>query len=185
MRGDFHICSERGLCLRFSCVFLQDVATHWVQCVFSSLLFTIVGFLWSVPSRCCHPFFGSGDSVPTSSVGSSDLLVAGGCALVLLVVLIFDSGLSPPGLLCCYARSLRFVRLAVRWLSAHRLLGYRVHCPLSFPSLSSLLWVCRFLWVLFSHMVRILRDRVTPAGSRLVRSSTGTKDCSAPHSIMG
>ena len=44
--GTSHICSERGLCLRFSCVFLRDVATHWVQCVFSSLLITIVGFLW-------------------------------------------------------------------------------------------------------------------------------------------
>ena len=33
---------------------------------------------------------------------------------------------------------------------------------------SSLLWFCRFLWVLFSHMVHNLRDGVTPAGSRLV-----------------
>ena len=32
-----------------------------------------------------------------------------------------------------------------------------------------------FLWVLFSHMVQNLRDGVTPAGSRLVLSSIGTK----------
>ena len=32
-----------------------------------------------------------------------------------------------------------------------------------------------FLWVLFSHMVHSLRDGVTPAGSRLVLSSIGTK----------
>ena len=64
-----------------------------------------------VPSRCCHPFFVSGGRVHTSSIGSSDLLVEGGCALVLLVVLIFDSGLSSPGLLCGSAMSLRFVAL--------------------------------------------------------------------------
>ena len=33
---------------------------------------------------------------------------------------------------------------------------------------SSLLWVCWFLWVLFSHLVHNLRDGVTPAGLRLV-----------------
>ena len=32
-----------------------------------------------------------------------------------------------------------------------------------------------FLWVLFSHMVQNLRDGVTPARSRLVLSSIGTK----------
>ena len=39
---------------------------------------------------------------------------------------------------------------------------------LACPSLSSLLWFCQFLWVLFSHMVHNLHDGVTPAGSRLV-----------------
>ena len=36
-------------------------------------------------------------------------------------------------------------------------------------------WSAAFLWVLFSHMVQNLRDGVTPAGSRLVLSSIGTK----------
>ena len=53
--------------------------------------------------------------------------------------------------------------------------GHGVRCLLSCPSLSSLLWMCWMLWVLFSHMVLNLRDGVTPAGSRLVWSSIGTK----------
>ena len=36
------------------------------------------------------------------------------------------------------------------------------------PSPSSLLWFCKFWWVLFSPMVHTLRNGVTPAGSRLV-----------------
>ena len=53
--------------------------------------------------------------------------------------------------------------------------GHGVRCLLSCPSLSSLLWMCRLLWVLFSHMVRNLRDGATPTGSRLVWFSIGTK----------
>ena len=54
------------------------------------------------------------------------------------------------------------------WLCAPSLLdqGFRGH--LACPSLSSLLWFCKLLWVLFSHMAHNLRDGVTPAGSRLV-----------------
>ena len=58
--------------------------------------------------------------------------------------------------------------LAVLWLCTHRLFDYGFRCLLSCPSLSCWLWLCRFLWVLFSHMVHILRDGVTPVGSRLV-----------------
>ena len=36
------------------------------------------------------------------------------------------------------------------------------------PSLSSLLWFSRLLWVLFSHMVHTFRDGVTPVESRQV-----------------
>ena len=64
-----------------------------------------------VPYRCSQLFLGSGGRIHTSSIGLSKLLVAGGCTLVLLVILIFDSGLSSPGLICCYAMSLRFVDL--------------------------------------------------------------------------
>ena len=53
------------------------------------------------------PFFGSSNRIHTYSIGSKELLVAGCCALVLLVVLTFDSGLSSPGLIYCYAMSLR------------------------------------------------------------------------------
>ena len=68
------------------------------------------------------PFFELSSRIHTSSIGSSELLVAGGCALVLLVVLIFDSGLSSPDLICYYARSLGY-GLHVLWLYARRLLG--------------------------------------------------------------
>ena len=57
------------------------------------------------------PFLGSSSCIHTYSIGLKELLVAGCCALVLLVVLIFDSGLSSPGLICCYAMSLREVDL--------------------------------------------------------------------------
>ena len=64
-------------------------------------------FLYDVTSL----FLGSSNRIYTSSFGSSDLLVAGGCALVLPVIWIFDSGLSSPDLICCYAMSLRYVDL--------------------------------------------------------------------------
>ena len=43
--------------------------------------------------------------------------------------------------------------------------------------------VVQFLRVLFYHMVQNLRDGVTPAGSRLVMSSIGTKVWSEPYLI--
>ena len=46
--GTSHLCSERGLCLWFPCVFLRDVSTLWVECVFSPLLPAFVGFLFCV-----------------------------------------------------------------------------------------------------------------------------------------
>ena len=53
------------------------------------------------------PFLGSSSRIHTYLIGSKELLVAGCCALVLLVVLIFDSGLSSPSLISCFAMSLR------------------------------------------------------------------------------
>ena len=53
-----------------------------------------------VPFRCCHPFLGSRRRIHTSSFGLSELLVAGGCALTLLVTVLCQ-GLSSPGLICC------------------------------------------------------------------------------------
>ena len=53
------------------------------------------------------PFLLSSSHIHTYSIGSKELLVAGCCALVLLVILIFDSELSSRGLVCCYAMSLR------------------------------------------------------------------------------
>ena len=46
--GALTICSDRGRCLRFSCVFLRDVATLWVKCVFSSLLIVNEGLHWGL-----------------------------------------------------------------------------------------------------------------------------------------
>ena len=131
----------------------------------------------------CPPFFGSSSRIHPSSIGSSELLAAGGCAFVLLVLLIFVSGLCSPGLICCHAMSLRYVDLLscgcapTVWLAT----GFVA----VFPSLSSLLWMCRFLWVLFSHMVRNLRNEDTPTGSRLVGSSIGTKVGSVSLSLLG
>ena len=44
--GASHFCSKQGHCLRFSCVFLRDVVTLWVKCVFSSLLIANEGLYW-------------------------------------------------------------------------------------------------------------------------------------------
>ena len=78
------------------------------------------------------------------------------------------SGLSSHGLICCFAMCLRYAYLLYLWLCAHSLLDRGFRGLLACHSLSSLLWFCQFLWVLFSHMVHNLRDGVTPAGSRLV-----------------
>ena len=67
-----------------------------------------------VPSRCGHPF-GSCGRVHPHSIGSSELLVAGGS----------------PGLICCYARSLGY-GLPILWLYARRLLGHWGSYPVSF-----------------------------------------------------
>ena len=77
-------------------------------------------------------------------------------------------GLSSPGPLCCFAISLRYADLLYLWLCTHSLLDQGVRGLLACPSPSSLLWFCKFRWVLFSPMVHTLRDGVTPAGSRLV-----------------
>ena len=55
------------------------------KCLFVTLdrerRFTLV----VVPFRCCHPFLGSSRRIHSSSLGLSDLLVAGGRALTWLV----------------------------------------------------------------------------------------------------
>ena len=82
--------------------------------------------------------------------------------------LFFASGLSSRGLLCCLAMCLRYADLLYPWLCAHSMLDQGVRGLLACPSPSSLLWFCKFRWVLFSPMVHTLRVGVTPAGSRLV-----------------
>ena len=152
-------------------VFLRYVATLCVKCVFSSLLLAILGFLfvwWC--SYVLHWFVG------TSFGGLCSCLPC-------------QSGVCQGPLFSWPHLPLRcescVCNLDIRWLSTHLLLGSGVRCPLYFPSLSGWLWICRFLKVLFSHMVRILRDGVTPAGSRLVWSSIVMPVCLFPLSIMG
>ena len=82
--------------------------------------------------------------------------------------LFFASGLSSPGLLGCLALCLRYADLLYLWLCAHSLLDQGIRGLFACPSPSSLLWFCKFRWVLFSPMVHTLRDGVIPAGSRLV-----------------
>ena len=78
------------------------------------------------------------------------------------------SGLSSHCHICCFTMCLRYADLLYLWLCAHSLLAQGFRGLLACPSLSSLLWFCKLLWVLFSHMVHNLCDGVTPAGSRLV-----------------
>ena len=152
----------------FSYVLLQDVVTLWVNCVFLSLLIANEGLHWWLfLSELANPFWGRvvvfirPPSVCRNFLWLVDALLPG-------LSLSFASGLSSPGLICCLAMSLRFADLLYLWLCAHRLLGHGFRGLLACPSLSSWLWLCRFLWVLFSHMVHNLRDGATPVGSRLV-----------------
>ena len=109
--GASTVCSERGRCLRFSCVFLWNVVTLWVKCVFSSLLIVNEGFHWwlflsdvatqyrvKVVVFIRHP----------SDRRNFLWLVA---AFLPCLSLFFDSGLFSPGLICCCAMSLRYVDL--------------------------------------------------------------------------
>ena len=66
-------------------------------------------FLFSSSFTMGSPFLGSSICIRSSSIGSKELLVAGCCALVLFVVLLFDSCLSSSGLICCYTMSSSFV----------------------------------------------------------------------------
>ena len=152
----------------FSCVFLRDVVTIWVNSVFLSLLIANEGLHWWLClSDVANPFWGRVIVFirPPSDCRTFLWLVA---PLLPGLSLCFDSGLSSPGLICCLSMSLRYADLLYLWLCAHHLLGQGFRCLLACPSLSSWLWLCRFLWVLFSHMVHNLRDGVNPAGSRLV-----------------
>ena len=118
---------------------------------------------WLFLFRYSHPYWGSSRRIHTSSLGLSELLVAGGHAFTWLVTV-----------LCQWAvfswptRLLRYADLLHLWLCAHSLLDQGVRGLFACPSPSSLLWFCKFRWVLFSAMVHTLRDGVTPAGSRLV-----------------
>ena len=118
-----------------------------------------------VPFRYSQPFLGLSRRVHTSSFSLSELLVAGARTITWLVT---ELGQSSPGLICCLAMSLKYADLLYLWLCSHSLLDQGFRGLLACPSLSSLLWFCKLLWVLFSHMVHNLHDGVTPAGSRLV-----------------
>ena len=70
----------------FSCVFLQDVVTLWVNSVFLSLLITNEGLHWWLfLSNVDNPFWGLSRRIHMSSFRLSELLVAGGRAITWLV----------------------------------------------------------------------------------------------------
>ena len=149
-------------------VFLRDVVTLWVNSVFLSLSIMNEGLHWWLfLSGIANHFWGRVMVFlrPPSVCRHFLWLVA---ALLPGLSLSFASGLSSPGLLCCLAMSLRYADWLSLWLCAHSWLGQGFHGLLACPSLSSLLWFCKFLWVLFSHMVHNLHDGATPVGSRLV-----------------
>ena len=152
-----------------SFVFLRDVVTLWVNSVFLSLLIANEGLHWWLfLSDIANHFWGRVVVFirPPSVCRNFLWLVA---ALLPGLSLSLASGLSS-GLICCLAMSLRYADLLYLWLYAHSLLAQGFRGLLACPSLSSLLWFCKLLWVLFSHKVHNLRDGVTPAGSRLVFS---------------
>ena len=152
----------------FSYVFFLDVVTLWVISVFLSLLIANEGLHWWLfLSGIANHFWGRVMVFLCAPLVCRHFLwlVA---ALLPGLLLRFASGLSSPGLICCLAMSLRYAYWLSLWLCTHSLLGQGFHGLLACPLLSSLLWFCKFLWVLFSHMVHNLRDGVTPVGSRLV-----------------
>ena len=151
-----------------SYVFLQDVVTLWVNSVFLSLLIANEGLhWWWFLSDIANHFWGRVVvfTRPPSVCRTFLWLVA---ALLPGLSLSLASGLSSPGLICCLAMSLRYADLLSLWLCAHSLLDQGFRGLLACPSLSSLLWFCKLLLVLFYYMVHNLRDGVIPAWSRLV-----------------
>ena len=85
----------------FSCVFLRDVVTLWVNSVFVSLLIANEGLHWWLfLSDVAEPFWGRVVVFirPPSASRIFLWLVA---ALLPGLSLSFDSGLSSPGLICC------------------------------------------------------------------------------------
>ena len=152
-----------------SYVFLRDVVTLWVNSVFFfPLLIANEGLHWWLFLSDIAYRFWSRVVVfirPPSVCWNFLWLVA---ALLPGLSLGLASGRSFPGLICYLAMSLRYADLLYLWLCTHSLLDQGFRGLLACPSLSSLLWFCKFRWVLFSHMVHNLRDGATPAGSRLV-----------------
>ena len=95
-----------------------------------------------------------------SSLGLSELLVDGGRAFTWLI-----SELGQWVMTSSAASLCAFGRLTCGTCGcAPSLLAQGFRSLIACPSLSSLLWFCMLLWVLFSHMVHNLRDGVTPAG---------------------
>ena len=95
----------------FSCVFLRDVVTLWVNSVSLSLLIANEGLHgWLFLSNVANPFWGRG-VVFISTLSASRNFLWLVAALLPGWSLIFDSGLSSPGLICCLAMSLRYVDL--------------------------------------------------------------------------
>ena len=139
------------------------MVTLWVNSVFLSLLIANEGLHgWLFLFRYSHPYWGRVVAFINSLSVCRNFwwLVA---TLFPGLSLFFASGLSSPGLLGCLPLCLRYADLLYLWLCAHSLLDQGIRGLFACPSLSSLLWFCKF-----SPMVHTLRDGVTPAGSRLV-----------------
>ena len=112
-----------------SCVFLRDVVTCWVNSVFLSLLIANEGLhCWLFLSDFASPFWWRVVVLlRPPSVGRHFLwLVA---ALLSGLSLSFASGLSSPGLSCCFTMCLKCADWLSLWLWVHSLLGYRVSWP--------------------------------------------------------
>ena len=127
-----------------------------------------------VPSRCGHPF--SGQVVvfirPPSDRRNFLLLVAAllsclsFCYLTVDCLLLTSSAatLGVLGMVFMSCGCTPAICLATGVVTLYPFFSYTANSGSA-----------AFLWVLFSHMVQNLRDGVTPAGSRLVLSSIGTK----------
>ena len=89
MYGGFnHLLGSRALPPLFLCIPSGCGHPLGQVCLFVTLDCERRITLVIVPFRCGHPFLGSSCRIRTSSFGSSELLVAGGCALALLVVVL-------------------------------------------------------------------------------------------------
>ena len=168
-----------------SYVFLWDVVTRWVASVFLSLLIANEGLhCWLFLSDFANPFWWHVVVLLRPPlVGRHFLwLVA---ALLSGLSLSFASGLSSPGLSCCFTMCPRCADWLSLWLCVHSLLGFRVSWPSwQFLALQLALVFQAPVGSLLPYDSRPLRWG-HPCGVEAGLSSIGTKVSCVSLSLLG